>query len=312
MNEQLIQLLWAFATEKQYIGNKGPLCVALVVTEHARTKGLPLRQQELITGGGGQVSGLGKAAVQAILGRYGISTVLAREGGRTSRGSPSKMQEYVNFLNELHAMGEVDLDAVENFWIGRVRDFFAAKPFLISWDASLSLRNVVRDVIAQAEKRQKESTGTNYAGAVMQHLIGAKLDCALGRGRFEHHSFSTSDEQSGRSGDFLIGDVGIHVTTAPGEAVIERCRENLSHSLRPILVTVARRVAMAEGLSENAKLADRIDIFEFEQFIALNLYELGQFGAAGRQTAVAEVVNRYNEIIDQVETDPSLRIELRS
>jgi len=29
----------------------------------------------------------------------------------------------------------------------------------------------------------------HYAGAVLQHLVGAKLDCALGKGQFEHNSF---------------------------------------------------------------------------------------------------------------------------
>jgi hypothetical protein len=34
-------------------------------------------------------------------------------------------------------------------------------------------------------------------------------------------------------------------------------------------------VGVAEGLAANLGLADRIDIFECEQFVALNLYELG-------------------------------------
>ncbi|WP_032640250.1 DUF4928 family protein, partial [Pseudomonas syringae group genomosp. 3] len=58
-------------------------------------------------------------------------------------------------------------------------------------------------------------------------------------------------------------------------------------------------------------LGDRIDVFEVEQFIALNLYELGKFAAEGRRLAVGDVVIRYNEIIEEVETDPSLKIEFR-
>jgi len=45
--------------------------------------------------------------------------------------------------------------------------------------------------------------------------------------------------------------------------------------------------------------------------VALNLYELGRFGADGRKTAVTDMVNRYNEIVEKFETDPSLKIELR-
>jgi hypothetical protein len=285
--------------------------VALVVTQHARNIGLPLDPAKLLTARGGQVLGMGRGAVQAVLNRHNITRVLAAEGGRTSRGSIDNMREYVGLLNSLAAQGPVDLDAVEAFWIERVHEFFAARPFRIRLDASRSLRMVVRDVIEQAEERQKTAPGVYYAGAVLQHLVGAKLDCALGRGQLQHNSFSTADAPSGRVGDFLVGDVAIHVTTSPGEAVIERCRDNINEGHRPVLVTVRRSAAVAEGLADNKGLGERIDVFEIEQFVALNVYELGKFIAGGRQAAVADIVNRYNEIVDEVETDPSLKIEFR-
>jgi hypothetical protein len=169
----------------------------------------------------------------------------------------------------------------------------------------------VRDVIEQAEERQKTTPGMYYAGAVLQHLVGAKLDCALGKGKFEHNSFSTADSPGARPGDFLLGDVAIHVTTSPGEGVIERCRENLNDGIRPMLVTIQRGLSVAEGLADNVGLADRIDVFEIEQFVALNVYEIGKFAADGRKTAVDDIVKRYNEIVEEFETDPSLKIELR-
>lgn len=297
--------------QEQKFGHKGPLCVALVITQNARKVGLPLDQNKLLTDGGGQVLGLGKASVQAVLNRHGIARLLAAEGGRTSRGSISNMREYVAFLNGLADAGPVDLDAVEAFWIDRVHDFFAAKPFKIRLDASRSLRTLVRDVITQAEERQRNAPGMQYAGAVLQHFVGAKLDCALGNVAFDHNSFSTSDAQSGRAGDFFIGDVAIHVTTAPGEAVIGRCRDNINDGFRPIIVTTARGLTAAEVLAENAGLGERIDVFEVEQFVALNLYELGKFAADGRRVAVGDLVTRYNEIVEEVETDPSLKIEFR-
>ena len=67
---------------------------------------------------------------------------------------------------------------------------------------------------------------------------------------------------------------------------------------------------MAEELARNVGLDARIDIFDIEQFVALNLYELGKFAAAGRHTAITNVVDRYNEIINEFETDPSLKIKL--
>lgn len=306
----LLDDLRTFNQERKF-GRKGPLCVALVITQHAKKMSLPLDPDALLTEAGGQVFGLGKAAVQAVLARHNITRVLAAEGGRTSRGSIANMREYVAFLNRLNESSAIDLDEVERFWIDRVHEFFSAKPFKIRRDSSRSLRTLVRDVLAQAEERQRNTPGMQYAGAVLQHLVGAKLDCALGAGSFEHNSFSTSDAQSGRAGDFFIGDVAVHVTTAPGEAVIERCRDNINDGHRPIIVTTARGLTAAEVFAEKAGLDERIDIFEVEQFIALNLYELGKFAADGRRVAIDEVVTRYNDIIEEVETDPSLKIEFR-
>ena len=310
MTETIEGRLTQFIVDHAFRG-KGPLSVALVVTQHARKIGLPLAPDKLLTDGGGQVLGLGKGAVQSILNRHGVDRVLASEGGRTSRGSLNNMRVYVALLNELCKQGPLDLDVVERFWIARVHEFFAAKPFKIRLDASRNLRTVISDVLHQATERQKTTSGVYYAGAVMQHLVGAKLDCVLGVGTLAHHSFSTADAPSGRAGDFLVGDVAIHVTTAPSEALIGKCRDNLDDGLRPLIVTGKKGLAVAEGLAGNSNLGERIDVFEVEQFVAANLYELGAFAAAGRRTAVNDLVERYNQIVEDVETDPSLKIELK-
>lgn len=310
MEAAVIHALKAFTDEKKFRG-KGPLSVALVVTQHAKTMGLPLDPDSLVTEGGGQVLGLGKSAVQAVLTRHGIDRVLASEGGRTSRGSLGNMREYVGFLNRLAEAGQVDLDLIEVYWVDRVRHFFAGKPFKIKLDAAKGIRMVVRDLIAQAQDRQKESGGTYYAGAVLQHLVGARLDCLFGRNTIKHNSFSTADAPSGRAGDFFIGDVAIHVTTSPGEALIDRCRDNLNQGSRPLVITLERGVVVAQELARNRGLDERIDIFEIEQFMALHLYETGRFSADGRRTALTALVERYNDIVDEVETDPSLKIALQ-
>jgi hypothetical protein len=307
----LEQTLAAFVADKGFRG-KGPLCVALVVTQHARgLLGLPLDAELLITEGGGQVLGLGKGPVQAVLNRHGIARTLASEGGRTSRGSLNNMRAYVALLNELHEQGPLDLDAVERFWIARVHEFFAAKPFKIRLDASRSLKAVFADLFKQAEERQKTAPGVYYAGAVMQHLVGAKLDCLLGPGQLNHNSYSTADAPTRRAGDFLVGDVALHVTTAPGEALIQKCRDNLDEGLRPVIITGKKGMPVAEGLASNAELGDRIDVFEIGQYLAANLYELGTFNADGRRAALDNLVECYNQIVDDVETDPGLKIELR-
>lgn len=288
---------------------KGPLCVALVVTRKARSLGLPLDPDALLTERGGQVMGLGRGAVQSILSEHGIERVLAKEGGRTSRGSIDNMRTYVDFLNSL-SDDELHFDAIEEFWIRRVKDYFSSKPLIFRSNPSYSLRWSIQDLLKQAVQRQRESPGTKYAGAVLQHLVGAKIECVADGPKVEHFGYSTSDEQRGRAGDFVIGDVAIHVTTAPTEAVIVRCRENIEAGFRPLLVTTPRGVAAAEVLAENQGLGGHVDVFEIEQFLAVNILELGRFDPGGRRDAVADIIGRYNSIVDRVETDPSIKIQM--
>lgn len=306
----MLERLAEFAAENRFRG-KGPLSVALVVTDHARNLGLPLNPGTLFTEGGGQVLGLGSAKVQAILARHDIIRILAKEAGRTSRGSIRNMEKYVAFLNDEAASGaNVDLDAIEAFWVDRVRAFFAGKPFSLRLDGTLGLRAVIRNLMAQATDRQREMPGTMFLGTMLQHLVGAKLDLLLGVGVVEHHGSNENDEKEGRTGDFDTGDVSIHVSTAPGEALIRKCAANLDAGRKPIIVTTRDRTVVAEGLADNAGIGDRVDIVEFEQFIATNIYELGRFIPEQRSLKIGELLDCYNAIVEANETDPSLRIEI--
>ena len=161
------------------VTTKGKLSAILYVSRLAVTNGLPLDSSVLVTDSKGQVKGLGKSSVQRILNDHDVTRVLAEEGGRTSRGSLGNMQDYVVFLNSLHSKGIADAQVIEKWWVDRVKDFFSAKPFTLKYDTSKSLRAIIRDLFAQAVKRQKENPGTMYAGAVLQHLVGAKLSLAL-------------------------------------------------------------------------------------------------------------------------------------
>lgn len=307
------QALQGFARSNRFIGSKGPLCVALVVNEQAKALPFPIDADALLTDQRGQVLGLGKGAVQAVLRkpRHGITRVLAEEGGRTSRGSIAKMRAYVEFLNMRHADGlHYDLETAEDFWVQRVRDFFAGKPFALKLDASWSVRAAIHQLLAQAVNRQRDSSGTQYVGTMMQHLVGAKLTVCLPEGvDIKHHSANTSDQKPGRHGDFDVGDVAVHVTTSPSEALVRKCQENLGHGKRPLIITLSRGVTMAEGLLDNLAISDRVDVIEFEQFIATNVFEIGQFRAQGRNEAILRIIDAYNEIIAEHESDPSLRIE---
>lgn len=290
---------------------KGNLSVFLKVTEHARDLGLPLRPEDLLTDGGGQVRGAGAAAVRKILARHGIDATLAKEGGRTSRGTPGHMNRYVDLLNQLEEDELFEFEAVEAFWIARVREVLAAKPFQLKLDSNRSLRSAIRDLLAQTIDRQRSARGRTDAGAVLQHLVGAKLDRVIQPGSIQHNSYSTADAPTERQGDFEVGDTVVHVTTAPASAVIKRCQQNLDEGFHPLLITLPERVAVAAGLAEDAGIVERFDILDIEQFLVLNLYEWRRFHTGNRRTTFEEIITRYNEIVEDVETDPGLQIKFR-
>lgn len=289
---------------------KGQLSVALHITRVAKGQGLPLNADSLRTGKSGQVQGLSKSSVQAILSDYGIVRVLAEEGGRTSRGSLGNMEDYVAFLNQLQKDGLADLEAIEHWWAARVNEFFSSKPFVLHFDPSKSLRSIVGDLLEQALERQKENPGVTYAGAMLQHLVGAKLSLILPPEKCpKHHGATVADAPTARAGDFIIDDVAIHVTTAPTEALMRKCKANLEAGLRPIIVTTATSRAGAESLAGIQKIADRLDIIEAEQFIATNVMEWGKFAAEPQRHEVVRLIEAYNQIVEKVETDLSLKIK---
>ncbi len=297
-------------TSHEKIEGKGPLCVVLVITRKASGQTPPFSADNFLAPKGGQVAGLSKAAVQAILADYGIDKVLAEEGGRTSRGSIQKMRAYLNFLNELAEGNLLDFTTIERWWISRIKDFFSSRPFHLRIDSSKSIRSIVSDLIEAAFARQKECSGIMVAGAVMQHLVGAKIETALPDAKVVHVGFSVADAPSGRKGDFLIGDTAIHVTTAPTEALIRKCCDNLAQSIKPLIITTQSGAGGAIALAKNADVAERIDVIEIEQFIATNVYEWTAFQQTKRTVSFRQMIEAYNRIIDRCETDPSLKIEI--
>ncbi len=289
---------------------KGGLCVALVVTQTAKEKGLPLDPESLRTEEGGQVAGLGKAAVQKILEAHGISKVLAEEGGRTSRGSLGLMKTYLGVLNELAKEKALDLDEAQAWWIAQVRAHFASVGPKFHFDYGKSLRANIEDLLGQAEEVQADAGGTNYVGAMLQHLVGAKLDLVLGQGKVEHHGFSVADQSTARQGDYQVETVAIHVTTHPSEALVRKCASNLQAGLNPVIVTLGENVAGAAFLLNNLELGDRVDVLDVSQFLTANVYERSFFNVSACKVTLSKLLERYNEIVSQCETDPVLRIDL--
>jgi hypothetical protein len=309
-SDATIEALWHMSSLQRKYLNKGGLSVGLVVTRHGFQMDFPLKPAALITSEGGQVAGLGKAAVQKILSEHGIGKTLAEEAGRTSRGSIGLMKGYVEVLNSLAERNLLNLRAAESWWIDRVRDHFNKIGPKFHFDHSKSVEAAITHLFSQAEELQKQGGGTHYVGALLQHLVGAKLDVVLGKGCISHHGATVADGPTARNGDFEIGGVVIHVTTHPTEALIRKISDNLAGGLRPLIVSTGEGVDGAAFLLKASPCHQRVDVIDVWQFLVANVYERSFFQASECQTTLAKVLERYNEIVSECEADPLLRIQL--
>ncbi|MBE7540318.1 MAG: DUF4928 family protein [Opitutaceae bacterium] len=308
---RIIHLLESLVQKQRKFLNKGGLCVGLVVTKRAVEQGLPLLPKTLRTDEGGQVAGLGKAAVQKILSAHGITAILAEEGGRTSRGSLGLMEAYVTALNAFRGKaGKAELDAAMNWWIEKVRLHFASEGPKFCFDTGKSVAANLAAIFDQAAQIQRNSGGTNYVGAMLQHLVGAKLDLVLGAGTAVHHGFSVADQSTERQGDFEVNGVAIHVTTHPTEALIRKAARNIQSGLKPVIVTLSDGVIGAAYLLKNTEWKSRIDVIDATQFLTANVYERSLFKAGECKATLISILTRYNEIVEKCETDPVLHIRL--
>jgi len=201
--------LKAFQEENNVV-TKGPLALSVQLTRIIRTKSFPLNPESFLTENKGQVAGLGGLNLKKILKEHGITQILASEGGRTSRGNMGLMIKYVEFLNLWNQDEAIDFDAVEMFWVEQVDEYFRNQPFVLAADPSRTIGACLDELFEQARKRQKQNPGTQYLGAIVQHLVGAKLSRILPPEKFQAHGASVADSSTDRGGDFVINNTILH------------------------------------------------------------------------------------------------------
>ena len=305
------QKLKSFQKENN-VFTKGPLSVVIQLTHAVKNKTFPLDPNDFKTEKEGQVAGLGGGNLKKILKAHGITQLLSKEGGRTSRGSMGLMIKYLEFLNEWNTSEAVALDAVEEFWAKQVEEYFRNQPFKLTADTSKTIGYYLDELFEQAKKRQKENPGTQYLGTVLQHLVAAKLCLIMPEGAFEIHGASVADAPTARSGDFVINKTIIHCTTFVGDLLINKCKANIDSGYRPVIITIFERVQTALNQIEDADLAGRVEVWDIQQFLSANVHEHSLFNEDMRNAKLGAIIDNYNKIVLEKETDPSLRIEFEA
>jgi len=222
------------------------------------------------------------------------------------------MRDYVSFLNELHRLYVIELAEVELWWVDRIREYFANEPFALEVRPGQTFSSVVRDILGQAESREREGRGATIVGTVLQHLIGAKVEVISGNSepQLHHHAASVADASSTRSGDFEIKNVVIHVTTLATPALVKKAEQNIVRGKKPIIITVAAGLSTALYCLAKERLTEQVEVLTAEQYLAGNFIEWGDFGDEEMLQALYNLIRMYNKIVVSSEQNNSLRIEL--
>jgi hypothetical protein len=271
---------------------------------------VPLILDELMTANGGQVSGLGRAAVQSILADYDIPHVLAAEGGRTSQGTTRIARRYAAFLN---ANAGMDLEDAERWWVGRVsRADLRARPLKFRYDHNKSIRFLFRDLFLRAEEQGAKKSNGPYAVKVHHYVVGATLTISCPLLNIPAYEAIEPTVDAGYGGGFRVGSSAIHCAISPGEEVLGRCSASVRRGLRPIIFTYGRGLTLAHYFAEQAGIANRLEVAETDQFIAASLHQVSGFDTAAARDRVSDLLSTYNTAVANCEEDDSLRIELIS
>lgn len=284
--------------------------IGLFVLERARAI-FPLSESDYLTEKN-QVAGAGQSQLKRILARYGEERRFLAEGGRTTRSSVVAAQDLVMRLNALEPLQSAShedralvFDSLQRWLVARIQDYFNSQRIEIEIDVARPGSLLVADLLVAASKRK-------VAGAVAQHLVGAKLALRFPDVEIENYSYTTADQQLGRHGDFLVGDTVFHVTVHPSPGHAEKCERNLRAGFRAALLVPESLLEPARYLASQANVGERVWVASIESFVGQNVEEISSFGKRSFPMTMRSLLELYNQRVSSVETDRSLLIDIPS
>lgn len=286
---------------------RGSVAAGLVILERLKTE-FTLKVDDHRAKGGAQIKGLTASAVRSILTRHGENRPFVKEGGRTNRGTPWVAESLMDAIAPLRLGSLTEgervqvLDACQTWLAEKVQDYFNRKRVEFVFDPRLTTYANIRRILRAAKDVGKLSS-------VAQYLVGAKLQLRFPHLEVANELASSSDDSTGREGDFEIGDTAFHITIAPGIAVVEKCQVNLSRGLRAFLLVPEVAVLAARDLVLYA-CEDQVAVMSIESFVSANIEELSEFSQEKRKSEFRQLLELYNDRVVGIETDLSLLIEI--
>jgi hypothetical protein len=90
-----------------------------------------------------------------------------------------------------------------------------------------------------------------------------------------------------------------------------RCKDNLESGVHPVLLVPRKHMANARLRADDEGIGERTSILAIEDFITQNIIELSTERHEDFFKTLQAIINEYNKRLEEVETDMSLKIEIR-
>jgi hypothetical protein len=285
--------------------SRNTVAVGIVVLD--RLLKSPVVRREDALSAGGEITGA-RAGLPKLLAKYGIPERFLREATtRQAHQDGQRLFEALGYGKALSGLDERErqrqikqgidrLTSLAIAWLGR-------QHIQVACGRHCSPSAWIAAILQEAKGKS--------GGKVEQHLVGAKLEKRHPSIEIANHPGHAGDVQTGRSGDFVVGTSCFHVTASPTSGVISKCAENVGTGLHPVLVVPRDQVAKARHLAEDHGIPNDITIIAIEDYLASNIIELSNGQQSEFVTTLQAIIDAYNRRLEAVETDMSLKIEIK-
>lgn len=285
--------------------SRNTVAIGIVILDRLRLK-CPLNRSEIVSSGG-EISG-SRAGLYKIFSKYDIPEKYLREvTTRQAHQDGQRLLEALQYGRLFRGLSKRILDQTLLDGIHKLtvlaQDWLKKKHLTIPCDRQDSPSSWVRAILTEAKGKS--------GGKVEQHLVGAKLEKRHPNITISNHPGHAADVPTSRDGDFKVGETCYHVTATPSIPLIKKAALNLKSGLHPVLLVPRDQVARATHLAEAQEIEARTTVIAIEDFLALNIIEMSEGQQQSFVITLKSIIETYNRRLEEVETDMSLKIELR-
>lgn len=258
----------------------------------------------------GQLKGCSKNAIQEILDRFGThDRVYLKEGGRTNRKQLPAAKDLFRRLNE---SGLASLAPEDRHRITRKLQNHLYESEVLPW---YQRQGVDLQVPVGTNPYRMGSilegcvASHPSAGAMLQHIVAAFLSVTSNK-PLPVLPASASDASTSRSGDFEVESTVFHVTVSPGQLLIEKCVQNVSDGLLPVVISLNNRKEAARQLLANARIENHSAVLCLCDWFGSQLQSAGGYSEASWRPLMRRVLAEYNLRVLHAERDRGLQFIL--